>query len=319
MRVNRTSRPACSSLRWLPALLAVSLTMAGEEPAAPTANEPLTLEAYPVQQQPAEAAPPSVELFPGSFDYQIGRQDLLQIDVFGVDEMDQIVRVADDGSITMPLLGRLQIAGLTKSQVESLIAQQLAARFVRDPQVTVFIKEYQSKRVAVSGAVRSPGTFEMLGRKTLLEMISMAGGLTGDIGHEIIIFRPTVEGRTERLRLDLDRLVYEADPSLNLVVGAGDIIYIPTVEKIRIFVTGAVKSPDVYEIARDEPITVLRAVTMAGGTTDRAAEKRVRIMRTDANGQRVTLEVNLKRIKQGKIEDPLLQEDDIILVPEAFF
>ena len=110
-----------------------------------------------------------------------------------------------------------------------------------------------------------------------------------------------------------------ADPSLNLTVSPGDIIYLPAVEKIRIFVTGAVRTPDLYEVAMDQPVTVLRAVTMAGGTTDRAAEKRVRIMRTEPNGERVTLEVNLKKIKQGKAEDPLLREDDIVLVPESFF
>lgn len=252
-------------------------------------------------------------------DYRIGRQDLLEISVFDVDELDQTVRVADDGSITMPLLGRLMVSGLTKTELEKMIAQLLEESYVRDPQVTVFVKEYESKKVAVSGAVKKPGTYEMLGRKTLLEMISMAGGLDKDLGKEIIIFRQRADGATERIPLDLDRLVYAADPALNLVLRPGDIVYVPTVEKVRIFVSGAVRNPDLYEVPRDQPVTVLKAITLAGGTTDRAAEKKVQIMRTDPGGQRVSMIVNLRKVKRGKAEDPILRADDIVLVPEAFF
>lgn len=252
-------------------------------------------------------------------DYKIGRQDLLEIKIFDVKELDQTVRVSDDGSITMPLLGRLVVAGLTKTELEQLIARLLGEHYVQDPQVTVFIKEYESKRIAVSGAVRKPGSYEMLGRKTLLEMISTAGGLDQDLGHEIIIFRQSEDGRTERIAVDLHRLVYAADPDLNLVVEAGDIIYVPAVDRMRIFVSGAVKNPNLYEVPRDAPVTVLKAITLAGGTTDRAADKRVQIMRKDDSGSPVTLSVNLRKIKRGKAEDPILHEDDIVLVPEGFF
>lgn len=276
----------------------------------PSTDEPLVLEAYPVATPPLEGP---------TSDYRIGRQDLLEIKVFGVDELDQTARVAEDGSITMPLLGRLSVAGLTKIEVEATIARLLADRFVRDPQVTVFVKEYESRRVAVSGAVKKPGTYEMLGRKTLLEMISLAGGLDTDMGKEIIIFRRMPDHSTQRIPVDLDRLVFAADPKLNLTLEPADIVYVPTVEKVRIFVSGAVQNPNLYEVPRDEPVTVLKAITLAGGTTDRAAEKRVQIMRTGADGKRVSLLVDLRKIMRGKAEDPILQEEDIVLVPEAFF
>ena len=251
--------------------------------------------------------------------YRIGRQDLLEIQVFGVDDLDQTVRVADDGSITMPLLGRIEVSGLTQVELESLLAQLLGQRYIRDPQVSVFVREYESRRVAVTGAVKLPGTYEMLGRRTLLEMISMAGGLDSDLGNEIFIFRRGKTDRTDRIAVDLDRLIYQADPSLNYPIHPGDIVYVPAVEKISIFVSGAVNNPDRYEIPRDEPVTVLKAITIAGGTTDRAALKKVQIMRTDPDGNRVTLLVDLKKIRQGKAEDPILQRDDIVLVPESFF
>lgn len=284
----------------------------------PDEQEPLRLEARP-SGQGSTTLPAEVLVQASQGDYRIGRQDLLQIDVFDVDELDQTVRVSEDGTISMPLLGRLEVAGLTKGELEAMIARLLEERFVRNPQVTVFVKEYESKKVAVSGAVKKPGSYEMLGSKTLLEMISLAGGLDSDLGPEIIIFRRNDDGTTKRVPIELERLVYDADPSLNVAVMPGDIIYVPTVQKLRIFVTGAVRNPDAYEVPSDEPVTVLKAITLAGGTTDRAAQKRVLVMRTDENGQRVSFEVNLQKIKRGKIEDPILREHDIVLVPEAFF
>jgi len=266
--------------------LLVDLPAAAQEDTDRDAAEPLTLEARPVTTPiPRELVP---LLRPGATD-------------------------------TMPLLGRLMVGGLTKGELEIKVAGLLAERFVHDPQVTVFVKEYQSRRVAVSGAVNPPGTYEMLGQKTLLEMLSMAGGLGQEVGKQIIIFRQRPDGGTQRVPIDLEQLVYRADPLLNHVVAPGDIIYVPSIEKIRIYVNGAVNNPNLYEVPRDVPVTVLRAITLAGGTTDRAALKKVQIMRNDPDGTHAVLQVDLKKIKQGKAEDPILQAEDIVLVPEAFF
>lgn len=288
-----------------------------DEKARPNPPDETVLEARPVSPDTMPALAPPLRL--GGTDYKIGRQDLLEISVFDLKELDKTVRVADDGSITLPLLGRLDVAGMTKGDLEGRIAKLLEERYVRNPQVTIFVKEYESKKIAVSGAVKKPDTYEMLGEKTLLEMISKAGGLDKDLGKEIIVFRQEDDGSTRRLAVDLDRLVYEADPALNIPVQPGDIIYVPSVEKVRIFVSGAVKNPNLYEVPRAEPVTVLKAVTLAGGTTDRASESRVQVIRTGPDGKRVTLHVNLKKIKKGKAEDPVLQKDDLVLVPEAFF
>ena len=305
------------------ALPATGVSFAGEREQGDP--QPAILQARPIRTSTTPLQPredPTAlmrQLRPGGADYRIGEQDLLEIKVFDVEELDQVVRVAGDGSITMPLLGRLEVAGLTKTEVEEMIAALLADQFVRDPQVTVFIKEYESRKVAVSGAVREPGTYEMLGDKTLLEMVSMAGGLDKELGEEIIIFRRNETG-TERIAVDLDRLVYRADPEVNIDVLPGDIIYVPTIELMRIFVSGAVNSPDLYEVPRNEPVTLLKAMALAGGTTDRAALSRVKIMRTDdTTGVPVSIVVNLKKIRRGKEDDPMLQPDDIVLVPEAFF
>jgi len=286
----------------------------GRDAADPVGEPEMILEARPLQ------VPSSDVIFqPGVTGYRIGRQDLLEVRVFDLEELNQTVRVSDDGSITLPLLGRLAVAGLTKTELEGLIARLLEERFVRDPQVTLFVKDYESRKVAVSGAVRNASTYEMLGDKTLLEMISLAGGLDGDLGKEIIIFRRRADGVTERVAVDLEGLVYGADPALNLTVLPGDIIYVPEVERVRIFVSGAVSKPDLYEVPRDEPVTVLKAITLAGGTTDRASEKRVQILRTGPNGDKTTIPVNLRKIKRGKADDIVLQKDDVVLVPESYF
>ena len=304
---------AASAMVWSPC------TLADPAPQDRGDEQPIVLEARPIRA--VKVPPRQPEPFPSTQgdDYRIGQQDLLEIRVFGVDELDQTVRVSGDGSITMPLLGRLDVAGLSKTEVERTIAGMLSERFVQDPQVTVFIKEFESRKVAVSGEVREPGTYEMLGSKTLLEMISMAGGLGAELGEEIIIFRRGDGNQTERLAVDLTRLVYQADPSVNLTVQPGDIIYVPAVEKIRIFVSGAVNSPNLYEVPRNEPVTVLKAITLAGGTTERAADKRIQIMRSAEDGSLVSLNVNLRKVRRGKEEDLVLQPDDIVLVPEAFF
>ena len=295
---------------------AASLAVA-QETTAEADPEPLLLIARPAL--PGDDGFEDLDFRLGGTDYRIGRQDLLEIRVFDLEEFDQTVRVSDDGSITLPLLGRLDVAGLTKGELESKIEAELGERYVRDPHVTIFVREYESKKISVTGAVRNPGAYEMLGSKTLLEMLSGAGGLDRDYGKEIIILRPAADGGRRKISIDLDGLVYQVDPQLNITLVPGDIVYVPAIEKIRVFVGGAVKTPNVYEVPRNEPVTVLKAITLAGGTTDRAAEKKVQILRTDADGNRTTYLVDLRKIKRGKAEDPILQKDDVVFVQEAFF
>ena len=301
--VNVRSMKTSVALDRLVGLLALALVYGASQGAEPQTQVPAAAEG---------------SLVPGGADYQIGRQDLLEIRVFGLDELTQTVRVADDGSIKLPLLGRIEAAGLSKSGLEELVAQRLEEH-VRDPQVTIFVREYESKKVSVSGAVKRPGTYEMLGPKTLLELISMAGGLDQDYGEEIVIFRPNGGASTERISINLEGLVYDADPHLNVVLAPSDIIYVPSLKKIRIFVGGAVRLPSQYDVPRDQPVTVLRAITLAGGTTDRAAEKKVQIIRNHPNGTRTSFVVNLKKVRRGEEEDPILKPDDVVVVPQAMF
>ncbi len=253
-------------------------------------------------------------------DYVIGAHDLLEISVFELDQLNRTVRVNTEGSITLPLLGKIQVGGLTPEQAEAQIARMLQDRhLVKNPQVTVFIKEFVSRRVSVQGAVNRGGLYPMLGQKTLLDMIGEAGGLSDRAGKKIYILRPYAPPGEERIEIDAEKLVYEADPMLNVPLQPGDIIMVPYQRKIRIYVNGAVQQPGVKEFFADEEVTLLQAVTAAGGTTDRANESRVQVIRRLPDGTKRMFKVNLKRIKRGRAEDLLLEPNDVVYVPESFF
>jgi polysaccharide export outer membrane protein len=252
--------------------------------------------------------------------YAIGEQDLLEISVFEVDQLSRTVRVDEDGTINLPLLGRVPVSGLTRSELEQEIARRLEDGFVRDPQVTVFIREFHSRRVTVTGAVKNPGSYEMLGPRTLVEMIAEAGGLTDKGAEELHVIRRDPEtGEETRLRVSLKKLLYENDSSANLLLAPGDIVYAPFVEMVDIYVNGAVAQPGAYEFRRSDRVTVLQAVTRAGGATARANEKKVQVIRTLAGGRKQILDLDLRKVKKGRAEDIVLQEDDVVVVPESFF
>jgi polysaccharide export outer membrane protein len=252
-------------------------------------------------------------------DYVIGRQDLLQISVFQLDSLSQTVRVQEDGTISLPLVGELRVEGMTRRELEKSIAARLTPRYLLDPQVSVFVKEFQSKKVAVLGAVGRPGSFELIGTRTLLEMLSLAEGILKEqAGATIQIHRKGPNGQTHVIPIDFAALEGGV-PTANVVVQGGDIIHVPVDDLLLIYVNGAVRRPDVFKVKRSEPLTVLRAVTMAGGINERGSERRVQVVRQQPDGTARVIPVDLKRIKKGKDPDIALEKNDVVVVPEAFF
>jgi len=252
-------------------------------------------------------------------EYRIGAKDLLEISVFGLDEMSQTVRVSEKGKITLPLLGEIEVEGLTKTGLEKKLSQLLEEKYLQNPQVTVFIKEYQSKRVFMLGAVEKPGPYELLGSQTLLQFISQAGGLTSDVGDEIIIIRKLQDGTNKSLRIPIDDLILEGDSSLNIALEPNDIVNIPADKVIFIYVFGQVKKPGALEVKKSNTPTLLRAIAQAGGFSDRASKSGVIIKRVEQNGKEIQIKVNVKEIIKGKRKDVQLKENDIVYVPETIF
>jgi polysaccharide export outer membrane protein len=249
----------------------------------------------------------------------IGVEDLVEIRVFELPELQSVVRVKSDGAISLPLLGVLQIAGLTERALEARLREILEARFVNDPHVSVVVREHESRKVSVVGAVAKPGAYVLLGERTLLQMILEAGGLTRDAGTEAVILREGGPGDKERIRVDLRRLMVQPDPTINIPIRPGDAINVPPDESIYIYVDGAVKNPGQIETRHSRPLTLLQAIIRAGGTTDAANARQVRVLRKTAAGAREQLVVDMKKIRQGKMDDIYLQDGDIVVVPEALF
>jgi polysaccharide export outer membrane protein len=163
---------------------------------------------------------------PGNSAYKIGPLDVLDVAVFQVRDLTQSVQVADTGVIHYPLVGDVQAAGKTARQLEVDLAKKLSAKYLQSPQVTVFVKEYNSQRITVEGAVRNTGIFPLKGRTTLVEALAQAGDINNDIASgDIAIFR-TIDGKPSAARFDFDAIQTGKvqDPELQ----PGDVIVVNT-------------------------------------------------------------------------------------------
>jgi polysaccharide export outer membrane protein len=251
--------------------------------------------------------------------YRIGPGDLLEISVFEVAELSQTVRVSEDGSITLPLIGRVIVEGLTQEGVVQKLTELLQAKYVKNPQVTIFIKEYKNQQVSVLGAVTTPGNYELVGRRNLLQIISMAGGLSDTAGNEVFILREGPDGGTSSITIDLKDLLVNRNQELNVPIEPNDIINVPVDREIRVFVMGRVNQPGPITAKLSEGITLLRAIAGAGGLAEGAKQTAITIQRKDRTGKETRFKVNLKDIIKGKKMDMRLQEGDTVIVPESFW
>jgi polysaccharide export outer membrane protein len=251
-------------------------------------------------------------------EYIIGPRDLLEIKVFELPEFDQTVRVSEDGSITLPLIGNVQLGGLTKDKAEKKLSE-LLEKYVKKAQVSIFIKEYQSSRVAIIGAVEKPGMYELVGRQTLLQMISQAGGFKDTAANEIYVLREGQDGTAASISIDLEDLMINGNQNLNIPIQANDVINVPVDKLINVYVFGEVRQPGALQVKMSNKITLLQAIAQAGGLSENATKRGVTIKRRDKSGQEINLSVNLNDIIKGKKKDIPLQEGDVVIVKQSIF
>jgi len=254
-----------------------------------------------------------------STEYKIGPKDELEISVAGWEEVSKTVRVTEEGKITLPYLGEIDVEGLTQLELEKKLSDLLEKDYLQNPQVSVFISKFLSKIVYVDGAVGEPGTYELRGRQFLMQIITQAGGLTPEAGKDIYVIRHHNNGTSDSLKISINDLYYDVDPALNIPLEPGDIINVPFDKAVRVFVMGQVRNPGALEFRKSEMPTLLKAIAAAGGFSERASKGGVTIKRTDDDGKERTIKVNVKDILKGKIKDIPLQENDVINVPETFF
>jgi polysaccharide biosynthesis/export protein len=262
-----------------------------------------------------DAGPPGTAAKPSCLRIQNRAKDLLEISIFELPELNQTVRVSEDGSISMQLLGKIEVAGLTAQELEKKLAALLEEQFTKGgAHVTVFIREYQ--KVSVIGAVGRPGLYELVGPTTLLQMIAQAGGLTDRAMNELFIYRQGNDGRQERIVVPLQELILDGNQDLNILLQPKDVVTVPIDQVQNVFVYGEVRSPGAIPFLASKKITLLQAIAQAGGPTEWARKGRVVIKRKDKKtGKEIKIPVNLKNMLSGRIADIVLEEGDVVIVP----
>ena len=247
-------------------------------------------------------------------DYQIGPNDLLEITVFELPELNQTVRVSEDGSITLSLLGRVEVSKLTAQELEKKLGSLLDQQYTKGAHVTVFIREYQ--KVSVLGAVGRPGMYELVGPTTLLQIIAQAGGLTALTMKDIYIYRKGRDGEQTRIVVNIEDLMINGKPGLNIELQPKDVVTVPLDQTLNVFVYGEVRTPGVVPFLGSKRITLLQAVAQAGGTTEWARKTKVIIKRNDKRtGKEIVIHVNMKDLLKNKQADIYLEEGDVVIVP----
>ena len=288
-------------------------------------------------------------------EYRIGPEDVLNINVFEAQELNREVRVSAGGEISLPLLGSVRAAGLTPRELEFVLQELLHRTYMKDPHVSVFVREMQSHPVSVMGAVRRPGVFQIRGSKTLLEVLSLAEGLADDAGETVIILRgaalsaepdsptdhaaasdppspgpqspgeanaassPVSDNRSaseSAVQVNLKDLLESSDSRSNPLVHPGDIVKVTRAGVV--YVIGEVRKPGGFVLKSNEKISVLQALALSEGLTPTASKGAARIIRTDQqSGERKETPINLGKILAGKAPDPFLGPKDIVFVPNS--
>ncbi len=250
----------------------------------------------------------------------IGPTDLLAISVYGAPELTRTVRVGDDGLIRLPMLQeKIDARGLMPANLEIRIAEALVnEELLVDPAVTVTIAEYHSRPISVAGAVKSPLTFQALGKTTLLEAVTRAQGLSEDAGADILVTRPAKAGQpavTERI--PKAKLLDGADVLWNVMLEGGEEVRVP--QAGRVFVVGNVKKPGAFRMEDGGRTTVLKALAMAEGLAPYANKAAYIYRPVDGRpmeGTPAEVPVELGKIMDRKAEDVVLTANDVLYIPD---
>jgi polysaccharide export outer membrane protein len=274
------------------------------------------------QVQPAPVPQPVGLLFPQegaptSSDAPIGARDVLDIRVYQDPTFNIKTTVSDDGRVNMPSLGKIEVSGLTPTQLEARIKSLLEGRFLAKADVSVTVLEAGSKPISVIGAVMRPGRIAATGNMTLIQAITNAGGLANGYGKNLYVLRTGANGLTEQITIDIDDLLIKGNSDLNIPLRPSDVVNIAVDQPILVYVLGEVMRPGKVSFRRSQNPTLIQAIADSGGATDRAGRKV--ILKRMVAGKEKNLEFNFKAILAGKQNDVPLLDNDTIIVRESWF
>jgi polysaccharide export outer membrane protein len=261
--------------------------------------------------------------------YVLGPDDQILIQSVDVPDISgKPQRLDSNGDLRLPMMGRVHAAGLTLEQLEAELTKRLKV-YIQEPDVAVSLAESHSQPVSVIGAVNTSGIHQVGGRKTLVEMLSLAGGVADDAGPTVRITRrlesgpiPLPEATVNEtsgfstVEIDLKSLMNATSPEKNIVIRPHDVISIPRAEVV--YVVGEVGKSGPVALSGGNSVTVMEAVSSSGGVTRTAAASHVRILRrVDGDQKRTEVAVDLKKIMQGKADDVALMPGDILIIPDS--
>jgi polysaccharide export outer membrane protein len=252
-------------------------------------------------------------------EYRLGPGDLVEIGVFGVNDFNHTLRVSASGVVKLPLLEPVTAAGLTAAELEQQLTVLLSADVIKNPQVSVFVKEYRSQPVMVLGAVRSPGQYQIQLQLKIVDVLSMAGGLQASAVDEAVIQRSVPGGKEEIIKVNLRELLEEGNLALNVVVRGGDVIHIRERVPETVYVIGEVNRAGPVAIPAKQELRVSQVFAYAGGPMKTAKLDKAILVRYQEDGTRQELAVNVSEILKGKQEDFMVKANDVIFVPGSKF
>ena len=262
-------------------------------------------------------------------DYLLGPGDEVTVSVLGIEELaDKTVRVSTAGDIELLLVGRISAVGRTVQELGEEIAKRLA-HYMETPEVAVNLTEFRSQNVSVIGAVNEPGVHPLEGTKTLVEVLSLAGGLRPDAGFKVTITRRSqngpiplpnaienAEGTFVTAEVNLPALLEARNPQENILIYPDDVVSVPRAKFV--YVIGEVAKPGELVMGERESISALKALAMAGGFRPASAGKKAKILRgySDSHDhQEIALDLN--KVIAGEIDDVKMLPDDILFVPNS--
>jgi len=274
---------------------------------------------YSATQGNGKTIAPDVLPEPESDVYRTGPGDVLDVIVFEEEDLTRLVTVQHGGEISFPLIGEVRVAGLTLKEVQIQITELLGKDFLRDPHVSVKVKEYLSQWVTLVGEVGRPGKYYLTGPKSLLDLLTEAGGFTSKANGELVVTRlnGTFDDGTsfKQVWLSRDMPTDDQKNALALNLASGDLITIAGQDSV--YVNGEVNNPGSYGLTSG--LTVLQAISQAGGLSKYGSKGKVEILRNQTAGEPERIKVDLGDIEKGKKTDILLAPGDVIRVGKRIF
>ncbi len=239
-------------------------------------------------------------------DLALGAGDVVKVSVYGSPDLALETRVSENGNISFPLLGQVGVGGLSTAAAEKKLASLLErGGFVKKPQVNIIVTALQSQTVSVLGQVNRPGRYPIEGRRSLMDMLALAGGISTEGGDKVSLIR-TRNGRTVRDEIDVVRMMRAGQLGEDHLVSGSDVVFVERAPKFYIY--GEVQRPGAFRLER--AMTVTQALSAGGGLSLRGTERGLIIKRRDALGQ-------LRTIKAKG--DDLIEVDDVVYVKESWF